>query len=191
MKPIFLRILLFAALLILHHCPQIAVAEEKEPEINDIIITTSDTNLLLFATVKNCFTPEMLTGVKNGLKVNFVYRIQLEKINNNWFDSTLAELSITHQLSYDSLKEQYKIELSENNSRMMVTSSENDAKQLMAELNGINVIPLSELQPDSPYALNIKTTLEKNTFPLGIHYVLPFTSLWDFETDWRTIEFRY
>ena len=37
----------------------------------------------------------------------------------------------------------------------------------------------------------IKATLAETTLPLGIHYILPFTSLWDFETDWRTVEFRY
>ncbi len=167
-----------------------AAAEDQEPTIEDIIITTSSTDLLLFATVKNCFTEEMLEGVRNAIPLTFRFDVELDRVRNNWFDANLVEHNINHTMSYDPIKEEYQVAFSEKD-RPEVTRSEEKAKQLMADLSGIRVIALKELIADAPYALQVKATLVENTFPLGMHYIIPFTSLWNFETDWRTIEFRY
>ncbi len=165
-------------------------ADEKEPTIEEIIITTSSTQLLLFATVKNCFTDEMLEGVRNAIPLTFRFDIELNKERNNWFDVTLVDESITHTMTYDAIKEEYQVAFSEKN-RFEVTRSEEKAKELMAELSGLEIIAHKDLIPDAPYGLQIKATLVENTLPLGMHYILPFTSFWNFETDWRTIDFRY
>jgi len=39
--------------------------------------------------------------------------------------------------------------------------------------------------------LRVKAELEKVRLPLYLHYVLFFVSLWDFETDWYTVDFIY
>ncbi len=171
-------------------CIPVQAAEDREPAIEDIIITTSSTDLLLFATVKNGFTEEMLEGVRNGIPLTFSFDIQLDKVRSRWFDVTLVEKTVTHTMSYDAIKELYTIKLSEKN-KPVITPSRDKAKQVMAEINGLAVIKRSELVPDAPYALQLKATLVENTLPLGMHYILPFASLWNFETDWRTVEFRY
>lgn len=182
----------FVLLLLLFSGFELATAaNDKNPQLNDIIVTTSNTDLLLFATVENCFTPEMVHGVQNGIAITFTFHVELDRIKSKWFDSTLVDTLITHTLTYDSLKEEYSILRDTKGQKAFTTESLEEAKLLMSELNGLHVIPLERLIPDAPYALHIKATLEKNTLPLGMHYVLPFTSLWDFETDWRTIEFRY
>lgn len=61
----------------------------------------------------------------------------------------------------------------------------------MAELNGLKVIARKKLSPDSPYALRLQAKLSEVKLPLGIHTIIPFISLWNVETKWRTIEFRY
>jgi hypothetical protein len=61
----------------------------------------------------------------------------------------------------------------------------------MSELNGVKIIERHELIPDVLYALHVKAILAEKTLPMNMHYIVPFISLWDFETDWRTIEFRY
>jgi hypothetical protein len=165
-------------------------AEENDPAIDDIVITTSSTDLLLFATVKNSFTMEMMEGVRNGIPITFRFTIVLDKMRSAWFDQNIAEKTVNHTLRYDAVKQTFQVTFSEKN-KPKSTKSAATAKQLMAELNGITIAALKDLIPDAPYALQIKATLVENTLPLGIHYVLPFTSLWNFETDWRTIEFRY
>ena len=169
----------------------LVAANEQNPEIKDIIVTTSDNDLLLFATVKNCFTQEMLEGVRNGIPIVFNYHLKLVKTSNNWIDTSLVESSVTHTMTFDSGKKEYRIAFSNQDGKSVTTGNLEQAKQLMAELNGIKVIALAQLVPAAPYAIHFKVTLKKGSLPLGMHRVVPFSSLWDFETDWRTIEFRY
>ena len=61
----------------------------------------------------------------------------------------------------------------------------------MTEIRNIEVIPLKKLEPGARYQLRVKAELEKVRLPLYLHYVLFFVSLWDFETDWYTVDFTY
>ena len=165
--------------------------ENLKPHIADILVTTSQTHLLLFCSIKNSFTPEMIEGIHNGIPVSFTFLVELEQVKNKWFDSTMTEMSFQHTLIYDSLKEQYEIYRSEKTQSPLVTDSLDKAKEIMVELNGIKIIPRDKMEPDAPYAIHVKAKLAEKTLPLYMHYIIPFVSLWDFETDWRTIEFRY
>jgi len=184
------RFLPLLLLIVLCLCPAPATAEER-PELKDIIITTSSSHLLLFATVKNGFTDEMIQGIKNGLPITFTFHVELDQVRNNWFDSTLVETTIRHTMRYDPLKEEYQVSFSERKGHTVTTRSLDEACQLQAEVSGFPLIERSRLLPDAAYALHIKATLAENTLPLGMQTIIPFSSYWDFDTDWRTIEFRY
>ncbi len=172
--------------------PAALLAEKaKEPELVDIIITTSKSHLLLFATVKNAFTEDMVKGVHNGIPITFNFHVELDAVRSGWFDSTLIETTLTHTLRYNSFKEEYEVVFSEKKGKGVTTRSLQEAEDLMAEVSGFPLIERKKLVPDAPYALKIKATLTETTLPLGMHYILPFTSFWNFETDWRTIEFHY
>ncbi len=165
--------------------------EGEEPYITDILITTSQTHLLLFCSIKSSLTPEMIEGIHTGIPITFTFLVELEQVKSRWFDKTLAEMTIQHTLVYDSLKEQYQVHRSEITANPLVTDSLDKAMEAMVELNGLRIINSDEMKPDAPYAINVKATLAEKTLPLYMHYIIPFISLWDFETDWRTIEFRY
>ena len=191
MKSILSYIFPLPVLFVLFFPPPVMAEEEVEANIADIIITTSKTHLLLFCTIKNSFTSEMVEGVRNGIPILFDFSIELEKVNNNWLDTTLMETTIQHTLTYDLLKEEYQITLQERDNKTVTTESIDKAMELMAEINGIKIIERNKLTPDTPYALHIKAKLAEKTLPMNMHYIIPFISLWNFETDWRTIEFRY
>ncbi|GAB4338703.1 MAG: hypothetical protein Kow0089_10880 [Desulfobulbaceae bacterium] len=170
----------------------LALADDAgKPVIDDILITTSQTHLLLFCSIRNGFTPEMVEGVHNGIPVTFTFFVELEQERSKWFDATLTEMTINHTLTYDPLKEQYQVTRSEKQANPLLTDSLEEAIQAMVELSGTRVIHRDALQPDAPYAIHVKAILAEKTLPLYMHYIIPFISLWDFETDWRTIEFRY
>ncbi|MDH3348339.1 MAG: DUF4390 domain-containing protein [Desulfobulbaceae bacterium] len=191
MKLSYGAFILILTLALLGQSPPKSFAKEPEPNITDIIITTSESHLLLYSSVKDCFNKEMLTGVRNGIPVTFTFWITLEQIKRNWPDTTLVKQTLTHTLTYDTLKEKYSIEILERNNQKIIVDSPEKAMELMAELSGIKIIEREKLTPDSPYALHIKVKLAEKTLPLNMHYIVPFISLWNIETDWRTIEFRY
>ena len=182
---------LFLSLILLLIPLPAAATNQPEATITDIIITTSNSHLLLFSSIKNCFTKEMLQGIHNGIPVTFTFTVNLDQVREFWWDKNLTSHSFQHTLTYDGLNEEYKITLSEKDNLTITTSSLAKAKEVMVEVNGLKVIAIDKLVPDQPYALRIKARLAEKTLPLNIHYIVPFISLWDFETDWRTIEFRY
>lgn len=170
--------------------PAAQTSEDKEPAIDEIVISADNEHLLLFATVTHCFTDKMLEGVRNGIPLTFRFDIRLNKVHNNWFDSELVEHKINHTLSYNPIKEEYQVAFAEKD-RPEVTRSLEEAKSMMADINGLELYSLNKMHIGSPYSLEIKATLVENTFPLSMHSIIPFTSLWNFETDWRTVEFNY
>jgi hypothetical protein len=167
-----------------------AGTDGEKPIIADINITSSSSKLLLSAAVNNSFTKEMLEGVQNGIPVTFRFKIKLEHVINYWLDPKVAEHGINHTLSYDPIRREYQVAFSEHR-QPRTTRSLNEAQRMMAELKGFEIVPLNNLIRGEQYALYIKATLEETTFPLSIHSLIPFISLWNFETDWRMAEFRY
>jgi len=49
-------------------------------------------------------------------------------------------------------------------------------------------LPLKEIAPNSSYVIKVKAKLARKTLPLYFHYLIPFTSLWDFETKWHELK---
>jgi len=58
-------------------------------------------------------------------------------------------------------------------------------------VKGLKVAPLQRLVKGNKYQLRVKAELQKVRLPLNLHYVLFFLSLWDFDTDWYTVDFTY
>lgn len=158
--------------------------------IEELIVTNSSTDLLLFLTVNNAFTKQMEEGIKNGIPVTFNFYVKLEK-KRTWLNQNIASLQFDHTVSYDTLKEEYSIVRSEMAGQPFRTKSLTEAKKAMAQLNGPPISPLKALLPEAGYLLRVKAKLAEKTLPLYFHHVIPFWSLWDFETEWYTVEFRY
>ncbi len=166
-------------------------ATDQEVQFKDITITTSSTHLLLFGIVTNEKSNDMKQALHSGIPMQFSFFVELFRTRDNWPDEELVSMEFIHTLKYDPLKEHYQVELEEQKHRTSTYSSFDEAMQVMNEINGLKVIELLKLLPDSSYELRLKAELYKKTLPMNLHYVIPFVSLWNVETDWHTIEFTY
>jgi Domain of unknown function (DUF4390) len=180
-------ILLFSTVLV---SSSIAV-EKNEPHFSDVILTTSETNLLLFGTLNNGFTDEMIQGLHSGLPIQFSFFVELTKTRKHWTDERIVSMEFKHTLTYDTLKESYKVTMEETNQKTFTFQTLAEAKKAMNEINGLKVYQLSKLIPDQAYTLRVKAELYKKTLPMGLHHIVPFLSWWDIETDWYSIDFNY
>lgn len=162
----------------------------KEASIEDLFVSNSDTDLLLYLTVRDCFTAEMENGLHNGISATFTFYVDLYQAKQAWPDRKIVSHVFNRTLTYDNLKEEYSI-ISSTNNKNATTQSLIQAKTLMSQVMDFRVINLDRLDPDVTYKLRVKVKLAKKTLPLYFHYLIPFSSLWDFETDWHTIDFRY
>jgi len=166
-------------------------SRHRDVHFSDLIITTSKTNLLLFGLINNGITEEMLQGLHNGIPIQFTFLMELNKTEKTWPDLQLVSLQFKHLLTYDTLQENYRVETDEKSKKSESFSELSDALKAMTEINGLQVIELPQLIPDSSYQLRLKAELYKKTLPMKLHYIVPFVSWWDIETDWYTIEFTY
>ena len=183
---IFLLILLIC-LLWSFPCP----LQAAEATLSDIIVTNTQEDLLVFFDIQGCFTREMEEAILNGIPTTFTIIIRLYKTRTLWFDGSISSLKLEHTIKYDSLKNEFRVSRSEDNHNELVFKEFEKAKKAMAEISNIEVVPLKELQRKSKYQLRVKAELEKVRLPLYLHYVLFFVTLWDFETDWYTVDFTY
>ena len=179
------------ALIMLFPATRIWADQDKDPSFSDLIITTSKTHLLLFGLVNNGINDEMLQGLHNGIPLHFTFWVELNKSEKNWPDLQLVSMQFHHILTYDTLQENYRFEASEKKQKSETFTQLSDALKAINEINGLLVVELSQLIPDNSYQLRLKATLHENILPMKLHYIIPFTSWWNVETDWHTIEFTY
>ena len=165
--------------------------QAAEATLSDIIVTNTQEDLLVFFDIQGCFTPEMEEAILNGIPTTFTIIIRLYKTRTLWFDGSISSLILEHTIKYDSLKNEFLVTRSEDHHNELVFKEFEKAKKAMAEISNIEVVPLKELQRKSKYQLRVKAELEKVRLPLYLHYVLFFVTLWDFETDWYTVDFTY
>jgi hypothetical protein len=167
------------------------LAMAKAATLTNIIVTNTRDDLLVYLTVDGAFTKKMEDAVKNGVPASFSFFINLFRTRNLWIDKKMADLTIIHTIKYNSLKKEYAVSRSWDSNSPVVLQSFDTAKKLMTEIDSLKVIPLGMLEKGKQYQILAKAKLSRVTLPYYLHYVLFFLSLWDFETDWYTIDFIY
>ncbi len=163
----------------------------QDAKLKNIIVTNTRDDLLIFLTVEGAFREKMETAISSGVPAAFSFFINLYRVRGFWYDKELAELKIQHTIKYDNLKNEYLVTRSWDGNLQRVVQSFDEAKKLMAEIDSLKIIDLSLLEKGTRYQIRTKAQLSKLTLPFYLHYVLFFVSLWDFETDWYTIDFIY
>jgi len=190
MIPIFPK-KLFIGLLCMLMLIQPSLVYGKGATLKNIIVTNTRDDLLLYLTVDGAFTEKMETAVSSGVPATFSFFVNLYQTRSLWFDKEIVDLKVTHTIKYDNLKNEYIIQRSWDDNPPKIVKSFIEAKKLMVEIDSLNVVPLNRLEKGMRYQIRTKAQLNKLTLPFYLHYVLIFVSLWDFETDWYTIDFIY
>jgi hypothetical protein len=168
-----------------------APAYGKNAFLSDIVVTNTRDDLLLYFRVNNCFTPEMNTAIESGLNTTFTFFIRLFEKRRFVWDRKTVDLEFSHSIKYDHLKNSYEVRLTEHNNKVYTVKSFDEAKKLMADVAALKVTSLQNLRKGERYQVQMMAELDKIKLPLYLHYVLFFLSLWDFDTDWHSLDFRY
>ena len=166
-------------------------AKADGARLTNIVVTNTRDDLLIYLSVEDAFTPKMVDAIKRGVPASFSFFINLYRMRSLWFDKELADLTVTHTIKYNSLKKEYTVSRSWDSNSPVVVGSFEAARKLMTEIDSLKVIPLKQLEKGKRYQIQAKAKLSRVTLPYNLHYVLFFVSLWDFETDWYTIDFIY
>ena len=161
----------------------------RNAAISDFTAVNSNNQLTVYLTVNDCFTDEMITAVHNGIPITFTFSVDIYRTRTGWMDKKIKEYRFNHTMEYDSLKKEYTVRREEKGDSRY-TASLAEAKLLMAELNGFRAMPLEDLSPQATYIIKARAKLARKALPLYFHYLIPFTSMWDFETEWHQLTLR-
>ncbi len=169
-----------------------SMADAREAAISDISIASNQDDLLLNFKVNDCFTPEMDKAIDNGIPTTFNFFVRLYEVKDFQFDRRIVELLVTHEIRYDSLKKTYAVTLSEQKNKVLEGIGDFEkAKRVMCQITGVKVTDIKNLKRGHRYQVQAMAELNKIRLPFYLHYVFFFLSLWNFETDWHTIDFTY
>jgi len=168
-----------------------AMVFAQDAKLKNIIVTNTRDDLLIYLTVEGAFRENMETAISSGVPATFSFFVNLYQTRSFWLDKNISELKILHTIKYDNLKNEYIVERTWDGNHQRVVKSFEDARKLMAEIDGLKVAELIRLEKGNQYQIRTKAQLSKLTLPFYLHYVLFFVSLWDFDTDWYTIDFIY
>lgn len=167
------------------------LALAQEARLTNIIVTNTRDDLLIYLTVEGAFNEKIKEAVLSGVSFSFSFFITLYRERSFWYDKQLTDIKVFHRIKYDNLKKEFTIRRSWENGKPIITQSFEEAQKLMTEIDSLSVIPLNRLERGRRYQLRAKAELNKLTLPFYLHYVFFFVSLWDFETDWYTIDFTF
>ena len=167
------------------------IAAAEEAVLSNIIVTNTRDDLLVYLSVEGAFRDQMKTAILSGVPTSFSFFIGLYQVRNLWPDKEIADIKVSHTIKYDNLKKEFTVTRSWENNQPILTKSFEEARQLMADVDGVKVVPLKWIEKGKQYQIKAKAELSNITLPFYLHYVLFFVSLWDFETDWYTIDFVY
>ena len=142
-------------------------------------------------TVDGAFREQMKQAILSGVPATFSFLITLDRVRNLWPNKEVLDLKVSHTIKYNNLKKEFSVKRSWENGKPHVTQSLEEAKKWMSEIDGMKLVSLNRLEKGKQYQLGAKAELNKMTLPFYLHHVLFFVSLWDFETEWFTIDFIY
>lgn len=163
----------------------------QEAILTDIKVTNTRDDILIYLNIEGCFNEKINEAVLSGVSTRFSFYFNLYKVRHLWPDKGIKDIKITHTIKYNNLKKEFNIDRPWTSEKPVVTTSFEEAKKLMSKIDGFKIIPISRLEKGKQYRLRTKAEVSKTTLPFYLHYVLVFISLWDFETDWYTIDFIY
>ena len=163
----------------------------QDATLSNIIVTNTSKDLLVYLNVEGAFREQTVNAIMSGMPASFSFFVMLYQKRSMWFDKAIANIEIVNSIKYNNLKKVFIVERSWENSKIRTAQSLQEAQKLMSDVDGLKIILLNKLEKGKQYQVKAKAQLSKLTLPFYLHYVLFFVSLWDFETDWYTIDFIY
>ena len=162
-----------------------------EPNIAELLVSNTPEHLVVYLKLENCFTEKMEEAILAGIPTTFRVILELCRERRFWFDKKMSAHEVSHTIKYDNIKKIFYVLFSEGGKEPEQFKGFSEAKDVMAELNGVPLTPLTELTRGERYYLRAKAKLDQVRLPLYLEYVFFFVSLWDFETDWARQDFVY
>lgn len=176
------RYILIILAIILTSVSPLSAAQQS---ITDINISRSNNELLVTASYKGGFTPEIKQEIINGVGRELFYYIVLQRVMPKWIDEEKISQTIKYTLKYDILKKQFLIVRIIGNSREeRVFESYNEMAEWVSKIDRVIITPINTLRTNHKYYVSIKAEIKAGELPFLLRYLLFFIPYSEFSTGW-------
>ena len=190
-KKVIRRKIIFILICFLVFTSVYDLAYAYKTNLQNIVIDSTNGNLVVSFKLENVFSLQMKEVVLNGTPITFTYLVALHEIRDFWLDKRIVNLKIDHMMKYNVLKKEFVIKRSWQIDEVLITESYDEAQSLMTEISGLKIIPFNWLENGNRYQLGIKAELSKANLPINLRSALFFSPSWGFETDWYILDFSH
>jgi len=170
-------------------CSTTAMA--KKAFLDNVTLTNTRDHLIAYFNVQNAFTPKINEAILNGIPTTFTFYISLYRARESWFDEKISSQKISNTLKYNALREDFSLSRPWKLKEPLAIKAFNTAREQMTDITRFTIVPMDQLIRGKKYQIRIKAEMKKIKLPLYLHHVFFFLSLWNFETDWYTMDFIY
>ena len=165
-----------------------AIAKEKA-RIRDVTLIIDKGGVGINFYVQDCFSPKIEETIQSGVPVTIFFSVRLSQTRRLWKDKRLASLRFARRIHYDNLKKVYEVFLEET-SPAVVFEDFSEAKESLASVDNVRLIPPKPLTEKAIYYVSVKAELEPIRLPFRLESLLFFVPSGRRETDWFVQRFR-
>lgn len=165
--------------------------EKTSPKLTDVNLINTRDDLLLYLKVQDAVSAKMKEAILSGAPASFQFTIEIIQIQPWWFNLPVANLTVSQTVKHNVLKKNFIVSRSWKNAPPITVPTFEEARDLMASIDGLKIVALQKLEKGQLYSVRIKAKLDELKLPLYLHYLFKLISMGNVETPWHTIEFIY
>lgn len=131
-----------------------------------------DGRILVTMRMTDVFSEEVRNAIHSGLRVSFVYDVELKRNTALWVDRTLATARITATIEYDILTQRYMATRGEDGrmERVETIETEAQARAWLTEFDKLPLFSSAALEGNTDYYLRVRA----HTTPRNQSFVWPW-----------------
>ena len=131
-----------------------------------------DGRILVTLRMTDVLTDEVRAAMHSGLRITFVYDIELKRSTALWVDRTLATATVTATIEYDNLTQRYLATRREDGRMDKVETLEREeaARAWLTEFDKLPLFNSGTLEGNSEYYLRVRA----HTIPRNASFVWPW-----------------
>jgi hypothetical protein len=131
-----------------------------------------DGRILVTLRMNDVFTEEVRAAMHSGLRITFVYDIELKRSTALWVDRTLAAASVTASIEYEILTRRYLATRREDGRMEKVATfeREEEAREWLTAFEKLPLFSSAGLEGNSEYYLRVRA----HTTPRNASFVWPW-----------------
>jgi uncharacterized protein DUF4390 len=131
-----------------------------------------DGRILVTLRMNDIFTDDVRAAMHSGLRITFVYDIELKRSTALWVDRTLATASVTATIEYDILTQKYLAVRREDGrmDKVDTLDREEAARAWLTEFDKLPLFNSAGLEGNAEYYLRVRA----HTTPRNASFVWPW-----------------